>query len=156
MDGYLYIMDCGDARKVGFSRNPKSRRATVAREWGCDVELVATFVPPGDARDAEAAAHKILSCHHVRAEWFSASVGECREALVVIGCSECSIPHIADQNPPVVFRFSPEELAELEAAKAKHGSYKAAIMAGIRQTLGADETDWPAELRRLASELEAK
>jgi hypothetical protein len=46
---------------------------------------------------------------------------------------------MSKQDTPKSFRFSPEELAELEAAKHKHGSYKAAIMAGIRNTLGANE-----------------
>lgn len=46
---------------------------------------------------------------------------------------------MSKNDTPKSFRFSPEELAELEAAKKKHGSYKAAIMAGIRNTLGANE-----------------
>jgi hypothetical protein len=35
-------------------------------------------------------------------------------------------------DAPKSFRFSPEELAELEKAAKKSGSYKAAIMTGIR------------------------
>ena len=38
---------------------------------------------------------------------------------------------MSKQDTPKSFRFSPEELARLEAAKNKHGSYKAAIMAGL-------------------------
>jgi len=32
---------------------------------------------------------------------------------------------------PRSFRFTPEEMDRLEAAKERHGSYKAAIMAGL-------------------------
>ena len=32
-----------------------------------------------------------------------------------------------------------EEMAELEAAKKRHGSYKAAIMAGLRKDAGVND-----------------
>ena len=51
----------------------------------------------------------------------------------------CYTSAMSKQDTPKSFRFSPQELAELEAAKRKHGSYKAAIMAGIRTTVGANE-----------------
>ena len=54
------------------------------------------------------------------------------------------------------FRFSEDELAEIETAAQKHPTMKAAIMAGVRMVNGQNDTNWPAELRRLASELEGK
>lgn len=63
---------------------------------------------------------------------------------------------MANDTTPKSFRFSDEELAVLEQAKAKHGSYKAAIMAGLAADMGDGETDWPAELRRLAAQLETR
>ena len=54
------------------------------------------------------------------------------------------------------FRFSEDELAEIEAATEKHPTMKAAIMAGVRMVNGKNDTNWPAELRRLAAELEGK
>ncbi|MBR9807469.1 MAG: hypothetical protein GYB49_09630 [Alphaproteobacteria bacterium] len=63
---------------------------------------------------------------------------------------------MANDTTPKSFRFSEEEMALLEQAKAKHGSYKAAIMAGLACDMGDGETDWPAELRRLASKLETR
>lgn len=51
-------------------------------------------------------------------------------------------------------RFTAEELKELEAAAAKYGSIKAAVMAGVRAVNSEGPRDWPAELRRLAAELE--
>jgi hypothetical protein len=55
---------------------------------------------------------------------------------------------------PKSFRFTEDELAILEAAKRRHGSYKAAIVAALQREAGANATDWPAALRRLANELE--
>lgn len=55
---------------------------------------------------------------------------------------------------PKSFRFSPEEMALLERQKSRHGSYKAAIMAGLRELEGKKDPDWPAELRRLADYIE--
>jgi len=37
------------------------------------------------------------------------------------------------------FRFSDEELAVLEAAKDKHGTYKDALMAALRREAGAND-----------------
>lgn len=51
-------------------------------------------------------------------------------------------------------RFSDEELQLLDALQERYGSYKAAIMAGLKMLHGVDRPDWPAELRRLADELE--
>lgn len=36
-------------------------------------------------------------------------------------------------------RFDADELELLEAAKKRHGSYKAAIMAGLRKEIGAND-----------------
>jgi hypothetical protein len=52
------------------------------------------------------------------------------------------------------FRFTDEELAEINLATTRHPTMKAAIMAGVRAVNGQNQTDWPAELRRLAAELE--
>jgi hypothetical protein len=60
----------------------------------------------------------------------------------------CYTGAMSKQDTPKSFRFSPQELAELEAAKRKHGSYKAAIMAGLdslkkRNDLTQDQVlDW--------------
>lgn len=46
---------------------------------------------------------------------------------------------MSKDNTPKSFRFSSEEMAELEAAKKRHGSYKAAIMAGLRKDAGSNQ-----------------
>jgi hypothetical protein len=56
---------------------------------------------------------------------------------------------------PKSWRFCDEELAILDAAKAKAGSYKGAVMAALRLYL-ADKPSWPDQLRRLADELERR
>lgn len=66
---------------------------------------------------------------------------------------------MSKNDTPKSFRFSPEELAELEAAKDQHGSYKAAIMAGIRSANGGNSAITAAvaaELRKLADQIEPK
>lgn len=66
---------------------------------------------------------------------------------------------MSKQDTPKSFRFSPEELAELEAAAKKSGSYKAAIMAGIRSLNGGNAaitSAVAAELRRMADQIEPK
>lgn len=64
---------------------------------------------------------------------------------------------MSKNDTPKSFRFSPEELAELEAAAKKSGSYKAAIMAGIRSVNGGNaalSSAVAAELRRIADQIE--
>ena len=40
---------------------------------------------------------------------------------------------------PKSFRFSPDEMEKLEAARDRYGSYKAAIMAGLEALDGIDK-----------------
>lgn len=57
---------------------------------------------------------------------------------------------------PRSFRFSDTEFELLTALAEKHGSAKAAIVAGLRLLSEQPETDWPAELRRLANTLDSQ
>lgn len=53
------------------------------------------------------------------------------------------------------FRFSDDEMDLLDGLKAKYGSYNAGIVAAARIALSQNDTDWPAELRRLANSIES-
>ena len=54
------------------------------------------------------------------------------------------------------FRFSEAELELLAQCAKEHGSQRAALVAGLELLAGKNATNWPAELRRLALELEGK
>lgn len=149
MTAYLYIMDRGDARKIGYSKDPKTRRLGVAADWECDPIIAATFTFDGDIQVAEKAAHEILSEFRDRGEWFLVSVETAREAILSIGAVECAIPQRLDRGDhPKTFRFNSDELVVLEAAAAKFGNYKSAVMAGLRFLEGpegltkADVINW--------------
>lgn len=59
-----------------------------------------------------------------------------------------------NSDHPRSFRFSDEEFELLTKLGNEYGSAKAAIIAGLRLLNEVPETDWPAELRRLAQKLE--
>ena len=55
---------------------------------------------------------------------------------------------------PKSFRFSDDELKLLQRCAKRNKGMKPAIIAGLKLLDGQNETDWPAELRRLAAEIE--
>jgi hypothetical protein len=57
---------------------------------------------------------------------------------------------------PVSFRFSADQAALLERMAVLHGGRKNAVVAALEALEAGKGRDWPAELRRLAAELEAK
>lgn len=70
-DGFVYVAVEHGSRliKVGLSNNPKQRMKGLRRDFGCDVELLATF--KGD-RQEEMILHEKLAEWRVRGGWFSA------------------------------------------------------------------------------------
>lgn len=160
MTAYLYIMDRGDARKIGYSKDPKTRRLGVAADWECDPIIAATFTFDGDIQVAEKAAHDVLSEFRDRGEWFRVSVEVAKEAILSIGAVECEIPPRKNRSDLAkTFRFDDEELELLEAAKRKHGTYKAAVMAGLYALSGTQQGTnriVASMLRKLADDLENK
>jgi len=63
-----------------------------------------------------------------------------RNTLCCIFLRACYIALMTKQSTTSkAFRFSDEELALLERLKDRHGSYKAAVMAGLHQIEGRNQ-----------------
>ena len=79
MTDYLYIMDRGDARKIGFSNDPSQRLKDIRREHK-DVQLLRMF-ETDNPRDCERAAHNYLAEKRLDGEWFDVNTSEATEAI---------------------------------------------------------------------------
>lgn len=90
----IYVMDAGDARKVGIAVDEHSRAKLIAKEIEAQVRVCWLSDASNDAWMVEALAHKILWAdgYHIDGEWFSASVEKCVEAVrcAAAGNSEIS------------------------------------------------------------------
>lgn len=70
MTGFVYFLRCGEFVKVGYSRQPKKRLATLQTATPHDVELLGRL--PGTMAQ-ERAVHRCLQHLHHRNEWFRMS-----------------------------------------------------------------------------------
>lgn len=67
--GYLYVIQVGDAVKVGITGSPKKRLAGLRSQIGKDLERVCVF-DASNAREAEKAVHTHFHAHRTIGEWF--------------------------------------------------------------------------------------
>ncbi len=78
--GYVYVMDDGTLRKIGYSRNVRGRLNALRFSDGPGVRLV--YSERCDApRGAEEAAHRRVAQHRLRGEWFAISIEEAIAAV---------------------------------------------------------------------------
>ena len=68
--GFIYFLWCGDLLKVGFSKKPHIRVASLLTANGEPMRLF--LAVPGEAAD-EGRIHKRLAFHRTRGEWFNAT-----------------------------------------------------------------------------------
>jgi hypothetical protein len=67
--GWVYFIRAGEHVKIGWSRNPKARRDTLATASPFDLEIIGQV--PG-TEDDERALHGAFAHLHVKREWFRA------------------------------------------------------------------------------------
>lgn len=79
---YLYVIRApGGARKVGYSRDPETRRRSLSTTgYVCTLEHFAEC-PDGLTRAAEKHAHALLWDGHLQSEWFAADPDAARAAV---------------------------------------------------------------------------
>ena len=88
---YLYVIGSETGpQKVGISYNPAQRLRSIindpSHEFGRDLDLVsARRIDRASARKAERYAHWVLRDHHVKGEWFSATLDEAKTAIEAAG-----------------------------------------------------------------------
>lgn len=68
MSGFIYAIECGDAVKIGFAKEPKSRLVTL--QIGSPAPCRLLGVKAGTHED-ELALHRQFSELRIRGEWFS-------------------------------------------------------------------------------------
>ncbi len=82
----LYVIACGDFRKIGLARKPRRRLATLQLANPHRITLERSVaVPEIGARYAESWAHAKLAHAHERGEWFA--VADTLAAQVITGAA---------------------------------------------------------------------
>lgn len=102
--GVLYVMECGDYRKIGISANVKNRHAGLQMFNPYDVTLKMTrsFNSFLYAIVAEKAAHKMLAEYAHRQEWFKVDLETAKLAAVTAHqITNKLIKHHAANNRPI-------------------------------------------------------
>ena len=76
MNGYVYILDAGNAVKIGKSINPKTRIASIENEIG--KKMLRYFASPdcSNYSDIEKAMHEIFADQCIEGEWFNIEFDE--------------------------------------------------------------------------------
>ena len=68
---FLYVMECQDMVKVGFSKNPHRRRNALTHgPWPVRLISACEIGPDMDHRECEAECHEWLKEFHHHGEWF--------------------------------------------------------------------------------------
>lgn len=116
MTDYLYVMDRGDARKVGFSKDPDKRSVQVAKELGAQV-CVLYVLPVQSGRDCERAAHEALKRFRQDGEWFKVDA----EAAIQAVLWAAENPQDPCVKRPRPFRLSDDVRDRFEAAQKASG-----------------------------------
>lgn len=148
MSGYIYVMDRGDARKIGFSSRPEVRAFEVAASLLTPVNLIHSVYVDAP-RDSERAAHYRLKKCRLDGEWFDVSIDEAIDAVEWAAAN----PMPMNDSLPISFKFTPEEKDMLDRLAESHGGRKAAIIAGLEalerkngiskaQVIAAIEENW--------------
>jgi hypothetical protein len=133
---YLYVMDRGDARKIGFSSDPIQRKRHVASRLRLPVTLVSVFKMQSDARIAEQSVHALLNEYRIDGEWFQVSCDIAKAAIVSKGGVECEFPVAA----PMKSSGTPVMMTNTELANFRRDLAlgQAAFGAWLSRELGAD------------------
>lgn len=79
---YVYLLDCGDARKIGRSKKPNFRAATLERASGR--EILSAWVLEGSYDDSavERHLHSLFSGSRMSGEWFTVSSEDVRQISI--------------------------------------------------------------------------
>lgn len=137
----VYVMDDGLHRKIGISDNPAVRAKEVRRS--APVRVVFAQEAP-ECRRVERKAHLILADRHVGGEWFSVSIEEAVDVVM----RAMNDPHVPEDlrtgdrhaGTAKTIRLTDDELAVLEAIKAKAGgTYAEAIAVAGQVYLGQND-----------------
>lgn len=104
----VYVMECAGFYKIGFSKNPKSRRSTIQTHNPLDVKLIAS-IKVHAYKDLEKELHALFSSKRLRGEWFELSYSDLVTLKVDYGLDfYIDINKISDQND---YKYAKEEIA---------------------------------------------
>lgn len=84
-DGYIYIIKCANAYKIGITRSPKERMKTYKTENPFKIEVI-VMENVYDYSELETYLHNICSHKNIHGEWFNLNKEELRIVLVDIRC----------------------------------------------------------------------
>lgn len=101
---FVYMMRTGDSVKIGFSRDPFSRRHGLSSGMPSTLEILRIFI---GLRSDEKALHKKFAHLHIKGEWFRMS----EELLGDVGLGEITKEELAMilSQPEVPFEATREE-----------------------------------------------
>lgn len=93
MTGFIYFLRCGDFIKIGFSKQPDLRVASIATANPLPVVLAAVY--PGSKAD-EFNLHVMFARHRSRGEWFARHPDI--DAAIATGLPQLKPPFVRSDN----------------------------------------------------------
>lgn len=116
---YIYVMDRGDAFKVGMAASPVDRVNQLRPRFGGRLDLVRVYDCGGWARWSEQETHAALSEYALGEEFFSASIETIHEVIVATGAKPCDIPAQSQKQHGI--RMDDDLRARFDAAQKASG-----------------------------------
>lgn len=155
---YVYLLNCGDARKIGRSKKPKFRAASLERTSGR--EILSAWVLEGsyDSSAVERHLHVLFSGSRMSGEWFTVSSEDVRQISI---CTSSFPPRIKKAMDPdavmeMLHLLTPQAAPALDAESVIEVLAQFAVFGSIVRGGGQSLSEFSVEFADLVKKTDAK